>query len=269
MEETRRINPTSATLRELYILSGNKCAYPQCTHEIIDETGKLVAELCHIEAAMPGGERFNPEMTNKERAQSSNLLFLCHKHHKVTDDVDEFSVAKMKDIKHQHENLFRNIMDDMLRTVEDITQKQVLIKSKSFKRMNKVLNWNLDNSDLKGTVTACNNNFEILKQLNKNTRLVFSVFIERSEFGHQRSVLLSLVQQSLNLSDYKMHDYIDILIQYDLISDPYIYENYRGYVSDIKDPDGWDMWGEIKKYCESIGVSLQEIIVDLDFEKLD
>ncbi|WP_354680202.1 hypothetical protein MRN59_09085 [Macrococcoides caseolyticum] len=130
MEKVKRISPTATTLRELYILSGNRCAFPGCNHEIIDEKGALVADLCHIEAAMPGGERFNPKMTNEERVQAANLLFLCHKHHKITDDVNEFSVTKMLKIKSQHERLFRNIMDDMLNTIEDVTKKQILINRK-------------------------------------------------------------------------------------------------------------------------------------------
>lgn len=269
MEKVKRISPTATTLRELYILSGNRCAFPGCNHEIIDEKGTLVAELCHIEAAMPGGERFNPKMTNEERAQAANLLFLCHKHHKITDDVNEFSVTKMLKIKSQHERLFRNIMDDMLNTIEDVTKKQILIKSKHFRSINRTLNWNLDGLALKETVELCNGKFEVLKQLDTNTRSVFSSIVERSEYKHRRIVLLSLIQQSLALADYEMKNYLDILIRYKLISEPYIDDDYRGYISEIEEPDGWDMWGEIKNYCELENIALEEIIVELDFEKLD
>lgn len=268
MEEVKRISPTAATLRELYILSGNRCAFPDCNHEIIDENGTLVAELCHIEAAMPGGERFNSTMTNEERAQAANLLFLCHKHHKVTDDVNKFSVIKMREIKRNHESLFRNIMDDMLNTIEDVTKKQILIKSKSFQSINGILDWNLTGSHLKETVELCNKEFEVLKQLDKKTRTVFSSMLERSEYKNSRIVLLSLIQQSLALSDYEMRNYLDILIRYKLISEPYIDDDYRGYIFEIEEP-GWDMWGDIKKYCELENIALEEIIVKLDFEKLD
>lgn len=268
-EVVKRISPTAPTLRELYILSGNRCAFPGCNHEIIDENGTLVAELCHIEAAMPGGERFNPKMTNEERAQAANLLFLCHKHHKITDDVNEFSVTKMREIKRNHERLFRNIMDDMLKTIEDVTKKQILIKSKSFQNINRVLGWNLAGADLKETVDLCNKEFEVLKQLDKGTRTVFSSIVERSESRHRRIVLLSLIQQSLDLADYEMKNYLDILIRYKLISEPYIDDDYRGFISEIEDPDRWDMWGEIKSYCELENITLEEIIVELDFEKLD
>ncbi|MBC2686473.1 hypothetical protein HAU06_20575 [Bacillus toyonensis] len=271
MSNAKRINPSAATLRELYILSGNRCAFPDCNHEIIDEKGTLVAQLCHIEAAMPGGERFNTEMTDKERAQASNLLFMCHKHHKITDNVSEFDVAKMKKIKHDHEKLYRNIMHDMVKTIEDVTKKQILNKSKHFQSLNRVLDWNLREDDLKETVDSCNNEFKILKQLNKSTRAIFSSIIERSEHGYRskRIILLSLIQKNFSLSDNDMKDYLDILIKYKLISEPYIDDDYRGAISEIREPDGWDMWGDIKKYCELQNIALEEIIVDLDFEKLD
>lgn len=35
MEKVKRISPTAATLRELYILSGNRCAFPGCNHEMM------------------------------------------------------------------------------------------------------------------------------------------------------------------------------------------------------------------------------------------
>ncbi|WP_354680201.1 hypothetical protein MRN59_09080 [Macrococcoides caseolyticum] len=82
-------------------------------------------------------------------------------------------------------------------------------------------------------------------------------------------MLLSLIQQSLALADYEMKNYLDILIRYKLISEPYIDDDYRGYISEIEEPDGWDMWGEIKNYCELENIALEEIIVELDFEKLD
>lgn len=270
MKTVKRISPTTSTLRELYILSGNKCAFPQCTHEIIDENGTFVAELCHIEAAMPGGERFNPNMTNEERAHSSNLLFLCHKHHKVTDNVKDFDVEKLKKIKFQHENLFRNIMSDMLKTIEDTTKKQILINSKSFNKINKTLQWELDGHYLEETVNSYNKKFETLKKLDRNSRSVFTTIIDNSEMSKlNRIVLLSSVQKSLRLTSQEMNDFIDILMKHDFISEPYTDDCYTGFISQIKDPEGWDVWGEIKKFCEIEGISLQEIILELDFEKLD
>ena len=98
-EDVKRLAPKQEVLRELYIKSGNQCAFPECHNVLVDEKGNFVGEVCHIEAAMPGGERFNPNMTNEERRSYDNLLLMCHHHHVVTDDVKEYTVERLKKIK--------------------------------------------------------------------------------------------------------------------------------------------------------------------------
>lgn len=84
-EDVKRLTPKQEVLRELYIKSENQCAFPKCHNVLVDEKGNFVGEVCHIEAAMPGGERFNPNMTNKERRSYDNLLLMCHHHYVVRD----------------------------------------------------------------------------------------------------------------------------------------------------------------------------------------
>ncbi|MCV5665275.1 hypothetical protein OFN50_40250, partial [Escherichia coli] len=58
-----------------------------------------------IEAAEKGGERYNENQTDEERRAESNLLFLCHAHHKETDNVAQYTVDVLKEMKRQHESL--------------------------------------------------------------------------------------------------------------------------------------------------------------------
>jgi hypothetical protein len=51
---------------------------------LVNHKAQWVGEVCHIEAALPGGERFNKAMTNEERRHRSNLLLMCHDHHVET-----------------------------------------------------------------------------------------------------------------------------------------------------------------------------------------
>jgi hypothetical protein len=92
-------------LRDLAIRSKNKCAFPDCDHPILNAEGVYIAELCHIEAAEPGGPRFNSLQSDEERRSYNNLLFLCHKHHKETDDEVRYPVSRMREIKQAHECL--------------------------------------------------------------------------------------------------------------------------------------------------------------------
>lgn len=50
-EEAKRLKPLDATLRKLYVNSGNQCAFPVCTNKIMDGDGVFIALVCHIEAA--------------------------------------------------------------------------------------------------------------------------------------------------------------------------------------------------------------------------
>ncbi len=122
-EEVRRLAPTKPTLNRLFAKSGNQCAFPKCQHEIfLGDT--LVAEVCHIEAALKGGKRFNSKQNNEERRQYDNLIILCHKHHKITDDDIIYTVKSLKEMKMVHESLsltttsmnefqYRSMFDDI------------------------------------------------------------------------------------------------------------------------------------------------------------
>ena len=98
-----RLSTRKDVLRDLAIRSKNQCAFPGCDHPLLDSNGVYVAELCHIEGAESGGERFNPNQSDEQRRGEGNLLFLCHQHHKVTDDVDLYPVSRLQQIKREHE----------------------------------------------------------------------------------------------------------------------------------------------------------------------
>lgn len=108
-----RLNPTVETKRALYLLSGNLCAFPGCNHRMIDENHNFIGEICHIQAANEGGERFNPNQTDEERRNISNLILLCPTHHKITDDVNQFTVDILQVMKRNHENQFLHAQKDI------------------------------------------------------------------------------------------------------------------------------------------------------------
>lgn len=113
-------------LRDLAIRSKNKCAFPGCDHPILNSEGDYIAELCHIEAAEPGSPRFNPHQSDEDRRSYDNLLFLCHRHHKETDDEVLYPVSRLKEIKHTHECLPAVVFDHelLLKRIEDVFAEQ-------------------------------------------------------------------------------------------------------------------------------------------------
>jgi hypothetical protein len=102
-----RRQPSSATLRALLAKSGNQCAYPGCVAELVTADNLYVGELCHIEAAEPGGPRYNANSTNEDRRAYANLILFCHAHHRRVDsDPSRFTPEWLREIKASHETGF-------------------------------------------------------------------------------------------------------------------------------------------------------------------
>lgn len=99
-----RKEPVKEVLRALFARSGNQCAFPGCTQSLISTNNKFIGQLCHIEAASPGGERYNSNQTDEERRAYDNLILMCYPHHIETDDTEAYTVDTLKEIKYQHES---------------------------------------------------------------------------------------------------------------------------------------------------------------------
>lgn len=108
-----RLKPKESTVKKLFALSGNLCAFPECTDKLVDEGGNLIAQICHIEAAEEGGERYNPNQSDEERRDFSNLVIMCANHHLKTNDVEKYTVKILKNIKREHEHKFLNDQFDV------------------------------------------------------------------------------------------------------------------------------------------------------------
>ena len=95
---------TRETLIALFAKSGNVCAFPGCTHELVTSRNLFVGQICHIEAANPGGQRYNPSSTDEDRRSFGNLLLMCYRHHRETDDEAAFSAQSLRAMKSTHES---------------------------------------------------------------------------------------------------------------------------------------------------------------------
>ncbi|WP_052671073.1 ABC-three component system protein [Draconibacterium sediminis] len=101
-------NYTDKTLKRLFGLSGNQCAFPGCNAILVNQRNALDSNICHIEAAKEGGERFNLNMTDEQRADYENLILLCRQHHAETNDEVVYTVDVLKDMKRSHESNYMN-----------------------------------------------------------------------------------------------------------------------------------------------------------------
>ncbi|MCL2651888.1 MAG: hypothetical protein FWD60_12820 [Candidatus Azobacteroides sp.] len=97
----------SVTIKRLYALSNNQCAFPECLVKFVSPTDEHenLSEICHIEAAQKGGARYNANSTDDERNSFENLILLCPTHHtKVDNNPQEYTIEKLKEMKKAHQD---------------------------------------------------------------------------------------------------------------------------------------------------------------------
>jgi hypothetical protein len=97
--------PSRPTVKRLFALSGNRCAFPGCPTPLVDRhTGSVVGEVCHIKGEKPSAPRYDLAQDDRDRHGFENLVLLCNVHHKVIDDgPGEFPVDRLVTMKQQHE----------------------------------------------------------------------------------------------------------------------------------------------------------------------
>ena len=76
--------------RALYRLARGTCYYPDCAHRImtvVDDVPIVGVDIAHIRGAQPRSARYDPTMTDEQRAAFLNLILLCGAHHKLVDRI--------------------------------------------------------------------------------------------------------------------------------------------------------------------------------------
>jgi len=110
--------PLPTVIKALFARSGNECAFPGCTQRLVNQKNQFIGQLCHIEAANAGGERYNEHQNDDDRRAYENLILFCYPHHIETNDVRAFSLQELRRMKSAHEQKFQtqsfNVSDDLV-----------------------------------------------------------------------------------------------------------------------------------------------------------
>lgn len=103
------MSPVKPSARNvLFALSGNQCARPECTLPVTERRTVPVGEVCHIHPKRPGNPvhpRWNPDLSEDEINDISNLILLCRHHHRIVDRVEPelYSADLLRRWKNDHE----------------------------------------------------------------------------------------------------------------------------------------------------------------------
>lgn len=122
---------TLQTVKKLFALSGNQCAFPNCNKTLVNSANAKDSNICHIEAANKDGERYRENMTDEERADYENLILLCVQHHDETNNVGIYTVDVLKIMKRNHESsILGRIMNKnrsmLINTINAISEIDIL-----------------------------------------------------------------------------------------------------------------------------------------------
>ena len=271
-DEVKRLAPKQEVLRELYIKSGNECAYPGCHNVLVDENGKFVGEVCHIEAAMPGGERFNPNMTNEERRSFGNLMLMCHHHHVVTDDVKKYNVEKLKEMKRNHEAKYSGIIGQMMNSITDYGMSLEYAPCCNCKKISRILDWGLTDEENRENAAVLDKHLQKMLDLPIETRRLLGIMVMRSYWNrHDCIVPIHEVERATGLKPENIIQNVEILERRGIISEIEV-EEKKGIPSCILYPDfesSFPYWNDIREFVKKTGTPIERICCDLDFSVFD
>lgn len=120
-QDRQRLAPTPTTTRELYLYSGNQCAFPGCTNSLLGDDGTLNCNIAHIHGVKLSAARGDHDLSDEKLRHVSNLLLLCLKHHKTIDKKeleDRFTVEVVQKMKEDHEKRYKEAIAGLVRIVD-------------------------------------------------------------------------------------------------------------------------------------------------------
>lgn len=270
-EEVKRLNPKSEVLRELYLKSGNLCAYPGCNSLLLNKDGVFIGQICHIEAAEEGGPRFNPNMTNEERRSYSNLMLMCYEHHKVTDDVNKFPKERLYGMKIRHEEKYGNFLEKIINSIKDYGIDDNFREAKNCLKMSDVLEWGLNEIECYQSAVALNKLLAKLKNLPPETKKLLSIMVSRAYNKPRYGLIIPLheIEKVTFFDSKKISENMEILKRSGITHDIEQDDEDGYYLARLCTSDGWQHWEDIKLFCEKEKIDLDEITVKLNFEIFD
>ena len=282
MTKSGRKPPSRKTLRELYLLSGNQCANPNCATVLINANGTLVAEVCHIKAESPGGPRFDKKLSDDQRRLPKNLILLCSTCHTLVDaEPETYTVRRLTKWKKDREDQFSAVGDTLQqRYVEEVTdeaERTNLDAPRTLAAYVKFLDdRNFPHEIDKDTPSEVRAYAARLRHLSGDDRELVRAIIEKAialagprEGAHGVSVhpddLKTLSIGARRLSDYRIKKIGNTLERNDLGGLDYDEEPELH----INVPNEDIIWSDLKVFLEENGYTLRELICGQNFGVLD
>ena len=277
-EKPKRLKPLPAAVRQLFLFSGNLCAFPNCSALMMNRDGVFIGQVCHIEAAEAGGPRFNPGMTNEERRAASNLVLMCYEHHKVIDDESTYTTQRLTEIKQEHERRFSAAHLAILQSLTDWTTTNEPQLVRNLGRMNEVLKLGLSDGDLQDSVTEINAHVETLRNIPIDVRAFIGAVANRLQLMQgsgavqdDTDLLASDFKDAHGVTDATLSERIAQMAAYGVGSHVEFHSELGVYdgITLYELQSGWPVWIDIAAFCKKTATPIEDFVEDLNFSSLD
>ena len=108
------------TVKRLFAVSGNQCAFPRCTTELV-RGATIIGEICHMRSPKPNGPRHDSQLSLAACHEFENLILMCANHHKVIDDDEHaYTVGRLVKMKRDHESAMKPLSDSEITSAVDL-----------------------------------------------------------------------------------------------------------------------------------------------------
>lgn len=278
-ETPKRLTPASAVTRALYLASGNRCAFPGCRQVIMGVDGVLVGEICHIEAALPDGPRFNGDMTNEGRRALDNLILMCANHHTTIDeDVKTWDVVALRAAKVEHERIYTGAVDRLREQVADITEGAAWTSPRNLKRLQGMTE--LDDQDVTDSIRVVEQFAARLASVPLSARSILAIILYRGKvathagaWDAEAKIPMALLDNVVDCSKSELGEYTEILRHCGLLwigEDPYDKADaWTYFVGNSTGSLGWPLLADIVQAASGDPSFIRNVIEDLNFAALD
>lgn len=272
-QERKRLPPTAETKRELYLYSGNKCAFTGCKASLLLNDSTWNCNIAHIYAVEVNWPRGDHQLSDEDLRKSSNLLLLCTKHHKVIDNPkleDGYTVEVVQQMKREHERKYREAIADLER-IDDLSaseEAQLPINMQA-------LEGSFGTQDeVPGSLIAMRPWIEAITSQPKAIRDLILICLAHGKIDERGTrrvrVKTTQIEGSVSCSSEEISRYAKHLEDDGLLS---IYEDDNIWFFELIDPTsdefGWDMFCELYNLAKKDRAILNRAIIDLDFTVFD
>ncbi|MDW4912618.1 hypothetical protein [Streptomyces californicus] len=269
---TNRMEPLGQVARELWILSGNECAFEACTERLISEDGAFIGEVAHIHGVEPSSARHNPALDREALRAADNLMLLCPNHHTRIDHVNsrsKYPTPMLRRMKRTHEDRFRAAAAYIEAQFTDHTTATTVRYATTLNAFHAAIGVDkLTPDEKQEDVRLVNAIADRLAELTLTARSLLSFLVQAdavlgiAEVSRRTRRSQSAITSTMEELDRLGYAYLEREPDED---EP------RGALKLLAPTsfDGWPLWDDLRSFLGEHPEHLARVIVDLDFDLLD